>query len=425
MIRKMIISTLLATSASVAAAQQPPATVQAPVVETLPVAAPPAAAPAPAVDPTRLAAARGFVDAAYQHALIERGIAAGVHSAAEAERNNPELARRDPHLAERTRILERVVTEEAGRILRDVDPNLRSLLTEYYARRFSVADLEEGARFYASPLGRRFFEGAVDIALSPGYDSAMRGLTPQVERALEGADQRYLAATADIPPFPGEQRPAAGARSRRASPSSRRAPAAPPLPAADPARLAAAAGMADAIWPDGLFDRPLDLVPALDALAAMRVGDFGIPLPPQARLDPNATLAAIATSFDPHFSRRLPVLARFGAGEIARVGTAIGPDWKRIAANFYACEFTVAELEGMTAFFASPAGRRLNVSTYQAIEDPALVRGLALLLPRVAMQIPAAMQRVEQATAHLPRPPAPRAEQPAEDHDHDGGDHHH
>jgi hypothetical protein len=184
--------------------------------------------------------------------------------------------------------------------------------------------------------------------------------------------------------------------------------------------------MAEAIWPAGLFERPLDLVPALDTVAAMRVGDFGVPIPPQAQIDPNATLAALATGFDPHFSRRLPVLARFGAGEIARVGTAIAPEWKRIAANFYAREFTVAELDGMTGFFGSPAGRRLNVGTYQAIEDPALVRGIALLLPRLALQIPAAMQRVEQATAHLPRPGTPGGGEAGEDHDHgDGDDHHH
>ncbi|MEA3041463.1 MAG: hypothetical protein QOC65_952, partial [Sphingomonadales bacterium] len=195
---------------------------------------------------------------------------------------------------------------------------------------------------------------------------------------------------------------------------------------ADPARLAAATRMADAIWPAGLFERPLDLVPALEAVAALRVGDFGVPIPPQMQIDPNSTLAAVATSFDPHFSRRLPVLARFGAGEIARVGTAIEPDWKRIMANFYAREFTVAELDGMSGFFGSPAGRRLNVANYQAFEDPALVRGLVQLLPRLGLQIPAAVQRVEQATAHLPRPATPGGEQSGEDHDHDeGGDHHH
>ncbi|HEX8365008.1 MAG TPA: DUF2059 domain-containing protein [Allosphingosinicella sp.] len=423
MIRKTIMTALLASSASLAAAQQPPATVPAPVaVQTVPAAAEPAAP-----DAARLAAARRLVDEALPQSLLERAIDAGVQHAAAQESRDPEEARRDPHLAERTRITARVVGEEANRILREIDPNLRSLLADFYARRLSLAELEEGARFYASPIGRRFYEGAINVALSPEYDQAMRALTPQMERAMEGADQRYLAATADLPPFPGETRPPAGSTPPPAPPAPpRAAPAVPPLPAADPARLAAGNRMAEAVWPTGLFDQPLNLEPALNAVLAMRVGDFGIPLPPQAQVDPNATLAAIASAFDPHFSRRLPVIARFAAGEMARMGTAIEPDWKRIAAVFYAREFTVAELDAMAGFFSSPAGRRLNLETYRAFEDPALVRGLVQLLPRIAVQIPAVSQRIERATAHLPRPsPPPGADESGEDHDHgEGGEQH-
>jgi len=412
MIRKTIMTALLASSASLAAAQ-PPAAVQAPAVQTVPAAAQPAA------DPARLAAARRLVDEAIPQSLLERAIDAGVQHAAAQESRDPEQARRDPHLAERTRITARVVAEEATRILREIDPTLRSLLADFYARRLSLAELEEGARFYASPMGRRFYEGAINVALSPEYDRAMRALAPQAEWAMEGADRRYLAATADLPPFPGETRPPAGSAPPAAAAAPRPAPAAPPLPAADPARLAAANRLAEAVWPQNLLDRPLDLEPALNAVLAMRVGDFGIPLPPEAQVDPNATLAAVASGFDPHFSRRLPVLARFAAGEVARVATAVEPDWKRIAAVFYAREFTVAELDAMAGFFASPAGRRINVETYRAFEDPALVRGLVQLLPRVAMQIPAVSQRVERATAHLPPPsPPPGSGEAGEDHDH-------
>jgi hypothetical protein len=406
MIRKIITAALLASSASVAAAQEAPATVQPPVVEIQPVPAAPAAAPAPAVDPARLAAARSFVDAALPQSLIERAIALGVHQAAEEHRRDPAEIRRDPNLAERSRIMERVISEEMGRILRDIDPGMRSVVSDFYARRLSQADLEEGARFYGGPMGRRFYEGAINMALSPEYEQAMQSLAPHVQGALAGADQRYAAATADLAPFPGERRPAAGASSS-APPAPRAAPAAPALPAVDPDRLAAGRRLAEALWPPEMFREPFNLVPMLETVMAMRVGDLGVPIPPQWQIDPNATFGEIATTYDPQFSRRVPVLARFGAGEIARVGTAIEPEWKRIAAVFYAREFSVAELEAMAGFFASPAGRRITVESYRAIEDSALVRGTIQLLPRVALQLPAAFQRVEQATAHLPPPAAP------------------
>jgi hypothetical protein len=46
------------------------------------------------------------------------------------------------------------------------------------------------------------------------------------------------------------------------------------------------------------------------------------------------------------------------------------------------------------------------------MEDPEVVRSLVMMIPRFAMQIPAMTQRVTQATAHLPAPPAEPATVP-------------
>jgi|GEM_PF-3528542 len=426
MIRKTLFAALLASSASLAAAQTTPAT-------TTPTVVAPQAAPAAAPDPARLAAARQFVDAALPPGMIERAMVEGFRAAAREELADPERARRDPHLAERIRLSEPVVIAEARRILTDLDPSARAVLADFYARRMSAAELDEGSRFFAGATGRRFYEGVFRLALSDEYNRAMQALAPEAMAAVAGIEQRFAALRAEMPPIPGMPNPPAAAPGARASDkappvrvvpsraSSPAAAAAPAGPAPDPVRLAAARRMLDAMWPSDLVSRPLNLLPTVEMLIAIRFGDFGIPIPPTAPVNANSTAAELATAFDPHFRARLPVLTRFAGAELARLMTGIEPAWKRVSAPLYAREFTAAELDSMTSFFASPAGRRLAEESYRAYEDAQLVRGLVMLVPRIALQVPAAAQRVEQATAHLPppTPPAPEATPPISDGDDD------
>ncbi|HEY0014475.1 MAG TPA: DUF2059 domain-containing protein [Allosphingosinicella sp.] len=401
MIRKLIAAALLASTASVGAAQTTTTT-------TAPASAPAQAAPAAAAapDPARLAAARRFVDAAMPQSLFEQAIIAGVRGAAAETSGNADAARRDPHHAERSRIELRVMEEESMRILRDLDPNLRALMADYYARSLGAAELDESAAFYSSPAGRRFAAGALTIGMNPEYQRSMEALAPHLGVALHGAEQRYAAATANLPPIPGVPTP------RAQSGPQRTPPAPPPVtlagrpgPAADPVRLASARRALDALWPSDLFRHTPNMQPVLETLIAIRVGDFGVPVPPSAGINPNSTLAEIGAGFDPHLRQRLPVLSRFFGSEMARITTAMEPGWKLLTADAYAREFTAAELDEVTRFFSTPAGRRLALESYKTIEDPQLARGIVMLIPRVAMQIPAISQRVQQATAHLPAPP--------------------
>lgn len=406
MIRKTIAAALLASAAPLAAAQAP---AQAPASAPAAIAA----APAPAADPARLAAARRFIDEAAPQSFIEQMVSAGVRSAAEEHRNDAAAARRDPHHAERARIIERVGGEEATRIMRELDPSFRALFADFYARQMSVADLEEGSRFYSSPVGRRFMAGSLAVAMGPEYQRSMEALTPALTASFAGVEQRFAAAMADLPPIPGMPAPPAGAPAAAVKPAPPIPPAAlPHTPAVDPARFAAAARAVDALWPSELFRRPLNMLPAIEMLIAMRVGDFGLPIPPSAGINPNATLAELASGFDPHFRQRVPALARFGGEELARAASAMEPDWRRIVATAYAREFTVVELEEVSRFFGSPAGRRIVEQSLLAMEDPQLVRGTILMVPRVVIQIPTIQQRIDQASAHLPPVPEPSAPVP-------------
>ncbi|HZF94162.1 MAG TPA: DUF2059 domain-containing protein [Allosphingosinicella sp.] len=406
MIRKLIAAALLASTASVGAAQTSATPAPAPAA--------PMTAAAAATDPARLAAARRFIDAALPDTLIQQALVAGMRSAAEQQRGNTEAARRDPHHAERARLELRVVEEETARILRDVEPGLRGLFADFYARSLTAAELEEGTAFYASPAGRRFGEGALNVVIDPEYEKSMKALDPLFAAVMTGVERRYLAATAGLPPIPGLPTPPAAAASAPPAAVATPAIALPPRPGApaDPARMAAARRALDALWPSELFRRELNLLPAIETLIAIRAGDFGVPIPPGIGVNPNATLAEIGSGFDPHLRQRLPVLTRFAGSEMARLTTAMEPGWKLLTADAYAREFTVAELDEVTRFFSSAAGRRFAVESYRMFEDPQLIRGIVMMLPRVAMQFPAMNQRVAQATAHLPPVPAEPAPAP-------------
>jgi hypothetical protein len=396
----MIVAALLATAAAAGPAQQPGTQ-----------AAPAAAASLPAADPARLAAARRFVDVAVPQSMMEQLVVAAIRAGAEEERGDAVAARHDPHHAERTRIAQRVAIEEASRIMRELDPDIRALFSDFYARTLSLAELEEAALFYSSAPGRRFTAGGMSIALNPEYHRAMDGLRPRAAAALAGADARFAAATAHLPPLPGMPPAAAPAPPAPVAPlppaedAARAAPPPYPGPPADAARLASARRAVEMLWPAGPMRRPFDMLPVFEALLAMRIGDFGFAIPPRSGVDPDATVMEIVTGFDPHFGQRLPVLARFVGEEYARVTAAMEPGWRILIAEAYAREFSVAELDEVTRFFSTPAGRRLVQESYRAIEDPQLVRGIALLVPRVVTQIPAVQQRIDRATAHLPQPP--------------------
>jgi hypothetical protein len=193
----------------------------------------------------------------------------------------------------------------------------------------------------------------------------------------------------------------------------------PPRPAppssaqgtADPERLAAARRAAAAVWPAEFFQQRLDVVPVVDTLLALRIRELGIPLPESLGINPDDTFGALVIREDPHFRERMRIGLGVAGEEVMRTGAAIRPELIRILGDLYARRFTLTELSDIERFFGSPAGRRFTLQTLPMFQDPALWRGFVLLLPRVAMQVPALIQRVSAATAHLP-PPPPRLETP-------------
>lgn len=423
---------LAASPVSAAQATQPPAPAPA-------TAAPALAGP---IDPARLAAAERMLAAMFPDELLGRMVADAVAQEVPGWRPvAPDPS--DRHGVERARLRRSATAAEFSRLARGLAPEMRMLLARAYARRLGVAELDAATAFYSGPAGRRFLSGSIETG---SHAAALRDLRfePDPELLAAGArlatrieeETRHL----DPPPPPPPPRRSERERrhaeraERRAEPRRRgcderadvpavRVPSPPspppPVPPADPARLAAARRMAEAMLPDEAFRQPLPLEAAAEALLALPVSAF-VPIVPPDTIDPNASLGQAAQRFDPNFQERARTVSRILSEELPQLLPHAAPLLRGGVSELYARTMTVAELDAVTVFHTTPAGRALARESFTAILDPELARGMALLLPRAAADALGAMVRIGQAAAHLPppppRPPAPPPpRQPAEE----------
>jgi hypothetical protein len=327
---------------------------------------------------------------------------------------------------------------------------MRTAMARAYATRLTVAELEAATRFYSSPAGRRFLIGSLDTIR---HAEALRDFRPEPDPELIAAavrlGMRVEMETRHLNPPPPPPPPPMSARERRrAEREARRveqqierelgdeappvevampsppSPPPPPIPPAEPARLEAARRMAEAIWPNEAFSQPLALQATVETVLALPVSAF-VPVVPPGTVNPNASIGQAAQTWDPHFPERARIVSRIASEELPRLLPHAAPQFRAAIAQLYARTFTVPELDAVTGFYSTPAGRALARESFAVTFDPVFVRDMLLLMPRAAMEGMAAMVRIGQATAHLPPPPpapppAPAApESDEESHDHD------
>jgi hypothetical protein len=353
-------------------------------------------------------------------AFIRFGEALAEQAPALAGTDASQAASGDPHYEERTRLFARALVRELVRIGGDVGPDFRRAFAGVLARRMSLADIETGSAFYASPAGARFARGVFSAAMRPANLRALAVLSAwedrQFARMGERVAQRIAAATAHLSSS-GEEGDGVGRATPRPSPvavpDEGEPPPAPVIegPPADPARLAAAQRVVTRMWPVGWERELFVFEPLVDTLLPMRIREFGVPLPAEARVNPESTLRELFDAGDPHFDERVSIAARIISDEFAGVMARSHPQRIRLIADAYAREFTAGELESAATFLESPPGRNLIGASIQILQDRTFVRESVLLIPRVVAQLPAVVYEMTAATAHLPPPPVPEMPQ--------------
>jgi hypothetical protein len=188
----------------------------------------PSAAVAEAVDPQRLAAATAVVEYLWPLGTFERivrgpmdqmmssmfdmrlsDIAPGLEEdgkksrPAEADMSLREMmAKGDPHFDERMKITNRVMMEEMVPMMGRMEPAVRTGLSRAYARKFTVEQLEEMRRFFATPAGGAFARESMLLSIDPEIMTAMAGFIPEMMKEMPRIGEKLQQATAHLPQPP-------------------------------------------------------------------------------------------------------------------------------------------------------------------------------------------------------------------------------
>lgn len=225
MIKAIKTALLMASVAAVPTLAQTPA---APALAT------PAPAPSTApLDPARLAAARPVIDRVWPLRTYERLMRGAMDQVAgnmmsgmygmkmddiaatmpdgdkkkdavthKGETLGEAMAAGDPHFEERMQITMRVMMSEMSRIMTEVEPEVRDALAKSYARRFTVAELGDLDRFFATPTGTAYAHDSMMLMMGPDMMQAMQSFMPRMMKEMPVMMAKMEAATKHLPPPP-------------------------------------------------------------------------------------------------------------------------------------------------------------------------------------------------------------------------------
>lgn len=199
----------------------------------------------------------------------------------------------------------------------------------------------------------------------------------------------------------------------------------PPAKAAtapDPEKLKLAARVSAVLWPNGtygrifqgmtggengLFDMILDLRPG-DIMGAV-AEDMG--MGPEAKPDkdapprkPSPTLRESMVAEDPYFEERMRISAKVAGEELTRLAAPIEPKLREGLAKSIARRFTSEQLVPIVTFFETDAGKAYAAQSLSLFIDKDVILALISSVPTVVKEVPGIMEKVEKATAHLPKP---------------------
>lgn len=191
-----------------------------------------------------------------------------------------------------------------------------------------------------------------------------------------------------------------------AAPTTPETPAAATKATIDPERLALASKAVESIWPIGTAERMMRgmmdnmqqsvLGGMLDSTAA----DLGI----EVENDDGRTLREKIAEKDPHFEERFRITNEVMGQEMMRIFAQMEPAMRTGLANAYARRFTVVELTEINRFFASPAGASYARQSMELITDKEFTEEMMAAGPQMMKQMPAIIEKLKKATAHLPLP---------------------
>ncbi len=110
-------------------------------------------------------------------------------------------AQKDPHFKERMDIMMKVMFTEMGAIMTDMEPAIRNALSNTYARKYNVKQLDDMNAFFGTPSGAAFADNFMATFTDKEMIDASMAMMPKIMEAMPVIMKKVEAATAHLPPL--------------------------------------------------------------------------------------------------------------------------------------------------------------------------------------------------------------------------------
>ncbi|WCT74209.1 DUF2059 domain-containing protein [Sphingomonas naphthae] len=185
---------------------------------------------------------------------------------------------------------------------------------------------------------------------------------------------------------------------------------------ASPARQALAVKVVAKLMPDGTYRRMMS--GTMDKLMDLMVGQMtdmplrdlaaigGVPADRLQSVGPG-TMKQMMGLLDPAFDERMRRTMKVTMDQMIGVMSGFEPRLRNGLARAYAGRFSEAQLTELDRFFATPTGSAYASQAMAIMADPAVVETMQGLMPELMQAMPGIGQKVQAATADLPKPKKP------------------
>lgn len=167
------------------------------------------------------------------------------------------------------------------------------------------------------------------------------------------------------------------------------------------------------MFPDGTYKKMLgeDMTKMMDSMFGA-MGDLpvstiarigGISEEQAGEID-EAKMSEVMEIYDPHWRQRMTITQTSMFGAMGDIFTKLEPRIREAAARAYAAQFSLAELQEIERFIATPTGNKFAATVWTVFMDPEVAKETVAMMPEIMEAMPAIMMKAEEATASLPPP---------------------
>ncbi len=106
----------------------------------------------------------------------------------------------DPYWKERQQGMMRSMMGEMGKLMSTLEPKVRVALARAYAREYTLPELQDLQRFFATPAGSHYARSSMELMMGPDMAQAMAESMPEIMKQMPALVQAAQAGTKDLPP---------------------------------------------------------------------------------------------------------------------------------------------------------------------------------------------------------------------------------